>query len=104
MQTLVLYALAVILTIEQAFDCISTNLILSKGRGHEGNGLIAKWMGLVGWWWWSIKVPLVLAIWWMVYAYGADPYLRPPMIAMLAMLAAIYAAVLINNYRIAWRH
>jgi hypothetical protein len=97
--SIALYALAVILTAQQALDVISTNLVISKGRGHEGNGLIARWMNLTGKWWWTIKLPLVAVIWWLVLHFGPVPML----VAMFAFLAAVYAYVLINNYQIAWR-
>tara|TARA_R110000868_G_scaffold221313_1_gene472861 strand:- start:912 stop:1214 length:303 start_codon:yes stop_codon:yes gene_type:complete len=99
MLTIALYALAVILTVQQGLDYVSTALIISKGRGSEGNPLIAKWMALSGEWWWIIKLPLVAVIWWLVFAYGPVPML----IAMFAFLAAIYGYVLVNNYSIAWR-
>lgn len=93
------YLLAIILTVEQAFDCISTNLVLSKGRGHEGNGLIAKWMGLTGQWWWTIKLPIVGFVWWFAI-YGSGSRIA---IAFLLVSAVVYAWVLYNNYKIAWR-
>lgn len=95
----VLYALTVILTAQQALDVISTNIVISKGRGHEGNGLMARWMNVSGQYWWTIKVPLVAAIWALPLYFGPVPML----VAMLAFLAAVYAYVLINNYQIAWR-
>ncbi len=99
MITIALYALTVILTIQQVLDVISTNLVISKGRGSEGNGLIARWMKVSGQYWWTIKVPLVAAIWVLPLHFGPVPML----VAMFAFLAAVYAYVLINNYQIAWR-
>jgi hypothetical protein len=91
--------LAVVLSAQQAFDCISTNLVISKGRGHEGNGLMAKWMGLTGQWWWMIKLPLVAYVWWLAIMSGGSRIV----IAFLIVAIAVYAWVLWNNYKIAWR-
>lgn len=96
---IILYALAIILTVQQGLDYVSTKLVISKGRGHEGNGLMARWMRFSGPHWWTIKVPLVAVIWWLVFSYGPVPML----VAMFAILACIYAYVLVNNYSIAWR-
>lgn len=113
--TFLTYLLAVILTAEQAFDCISTNLVLSKGRGHEGNGIMAKWMGLVGQWWWTAKLPPLAATWYGVVNLGASwvrvsiPFSRtgtfwfPLLSAVLFLMAAVYAYALWNNYKVAWR-
>lgn len=106
--------LAVILTAEQAFDCISTNLVISKGRGHEGNGLMAKWMGLAGQWWWIIKLPAVALIWWAVIAGGpfwvrirypfSDASFSFPLFTFgLALVVIGYGLVVRNNFKIAWR-
>ena len=46
----VLYALALIITVMLAFDYISTALIIRKGRGREGNPLVAWWMQKTGKW------------------------------------------------------
>jgi hypothetical protein len=99
MVTIALYALAVILTVQQGLDYVSTKLVLSKGRGHEGNGLMARWMEVSGKWWWTIKLPLVGIIWGLALSYGPVPML----VAMFAFLAAVYTYVLINNYQILWR-
>lgn len=90
---------AIILTVEQAFDCISTNLVISKGRGHEGNGIIAKWMGLTGQWWWTCKLPVVAAVWWFAVEGGMSRFA----VAFLIVGVLVYAWVLYNNYKIAWR-
>lgn len=99
MITIALYALAVILTVQQGLDYVSTKLVLSKGRGHEGNGLMARWMKVSGAYWWTIKVPLVAVIWWLPIHFGPIPYL----VAMFAILACIYTYAIVNNYSIAWR-
>lgn len=99
MNTIVLYAIAIILTVQQGLDYVSTKLVISKGRGSEGNPVMAKWMALSGQYWWTIKLPLVVVIWWLVFTYGPIPML----IGLLAILAMLYAFVIYNNYQIAWR-
>ncbi len=99
MLPIICYVLLLVVTVEQVFDVISTVLIIKKGRGSEGNGLMAKWQAITGKWWWTIKVPLILAVWAVVQHYGPLPYI----VAVLALLASIYAVVLVNNYQIAWR-
>lgn len=99
MVAVALYTLAVILTIQQGLDYVSTKLVISKGRGREGNKLMAEWMKIAGPYWWTIKVPLVAMVWGMVFYFGPVPML----VAMLAVLACVYTYVIINNYQIAWR-
>ena len=95
----VLYALALIITVMLAFDYISTALIIRKGRGREGNPLVAWWMQKTGKWWWTLKAAEAAVVWALVWAYGPEPML----VAILAILAFIHAYVLVNNYQIAWR-
>lgn len=110
-----IYILAFVITVEQAFDCISTNLVIFKGRGHEGNGLMARWMGIAGQWWWTIKLPVVAYVWYLAVAVGpgwikvsmsALPagYISVPFtVVALLVVASVYGYVLRNNYKIAWR-
>lgn len=91
--------LALLFAVEQAFDVISTNLVISKGRGFEANSLMGKWQAFAGRWWWTIKVPMVCFVWWFAYA-GAGSSL---VVAFLLLAVIGYAYVLYNNYLIAWR-
>lgn len=96
---MIAYLLAAILTAEQAFDCISTNLVISKGRGHEGNGVVAWLQGQLGQWWWIIKLPVVGFVWWFAVEGDGSRFTT----AFLIVAALVYAWVLYNNYKIAWR-
>lgn len=108
------YLLAMILTAEQAFDCISTNLVLSKGRGHEGNGVMAWFMGRMGHWWWMAKLPFVAWLWWaaikagpgwarVTVPFSSGTFGFPVITAILVALVLVYAFVLRSNYKVAWR-
>ncbi|MGR2664260.1 DUF5658 family protein [Chromobacterium haemolyticum] len=80
----------IIVTIQQLLDIASTWYALRTGIGREANSWLARVMGRVG----VLpalmltKLALLAACWW----------LRPPLPAY-AILAVIYSAVLINNFR-----
>lgn len=82
--------LIIIVVIQQLLDIASTWHALRTGIGREANIWLARAMGRVG----VLpalllsKLALLTACWW----------LRPPWPAY-AMLAVIYTAVLINNFR-----
>lgn len=90
--------LALFLTVTQVYDVITTNLVLKKGRGHEGNGFIAKIMGALGQWWWIIKVPVVVIIWLIA---AQEP--STASVVALGVIGVVYVLVLYNNFRILWR-
>lgn len=99
--TVLTLALALLFTIEQVFDVISTNLVISKNRGFEDNpiGLMQKWQAFAGWWWWTIKVPFVWFAWWFALNGLGNSF-----VAAFLLLAVVgYAYVIDNNYKVAWR-
>jgi len=82
--------LILIVVIQQLLDIASTWYALRTGIGREANSWLARVMGRIG----VLpallltKLALLAACWW----------LRPPWLAY-AILAVIYTAVLINNFR-----
>lgn len=82
--------LLIFVSIQQLLDIASTWYALRTGIGREANSWLARVMGRVG----VLpallltKLALLAACWW----------LRPPWPAY-AILAVIYTAVLINNFR-----
>lgn len=93
-----LYVFAALASLLQVFDVVSTNLVISKSRGHEANGLVAKLMGWLGGFWWVYKIPVVAV-------FAAIAYFQPgwPAVGVLALISAVYAYAVVNNYRVAWR-
>jgi hypothetical protein len=61
--------------------------------------VLAKWMGLVGQWWWIAKLPVVGYIWWMAVNGGGSRIV----VAFFIVVVLVYAWVLYNNYKLAWR-
>lgn len=79
------------------FDVISTNLVLSKGRGSEANPLVALAMKYLGKKWWLYKViilPLAIVL-----------LMTTSVLALVVALAVdgLFAWVVYHNYLIAWR-
>lgn len=82
----------------QVFDVLSTNLVISKGRGHEANGLVGWIQKKLGAYWWLYKLPLI-----GVFLYIAKANIGWPTIGVLALVCAVYVYAVQNNYRVAWR-
>jgi len=95
---ILLYVLAFIASLLQVFDVLSTNLVISKGRGHEANGLVARWQAWAGDLWWIYKLPLIAV-------FVSIAMLRPDKwaVGVLVLVIAVYAYAVQNNYRVAWR-
>jgi len=94
-----LFVLLAFLAVVNFFDYVSTALVISKGRGHEANPVMVFLMGLLGKYWWVSKLVIVLPISAIMLFYA------PVVQAVLgvAFLDAIFAYVVVNNYKIAWR-
>lgn len=82
----------------QVFDVLSTNLVISKGRGHEANGPIAWLQKKLGGWWWVYKIPLIA-----VFVAIAIKTSGWPSVGVLTLVCLIYSYAVWNNYMVAWR-
>lgn len=106
--------LAVLLTAEQVFDVFSTTVALNHvATATEGDPAILWLMKTLGHWWWIIKLPVVLGVWYDVI-WRPETFVRisvplsasivdvPVTTFTMIGLALIYVYVLYNNYKIAW--
>ena len=84
-------------------DVITTNGALSNG-GYEANPIVAKMMDVCGKLWWAPKLAVAYGA--LGFAYlefpEAGETLQLVLVAGLAVLAFIYAKILLKNYRI-WK-
>jgi len=98
MEAIVIIAL-VLLVVLNFFDYVSTDLVISKGRGTEANPITKFFMNILGSYWWIQKVVIVGGA-----VVGA--WINPPStIGIVALFAidAMFAYAVVNNYKIAWR-
>ena len=94
----ILFILILACVILNGLDYLSTSLVLSEGRGTEGNPIVKLLIKLLGKYWWASKLPILglcIFAWFSVIpSHGV--------IAFLA-LDALFGWVVYHNYKILWR-
>jgi|FreactTroBogLake_1042271.scaffolds.fasta_scaffold16886_3 hypothetical protein len=98
MKTALIILLAALVALN-FLDYVSTTLVISKGRGTEANPIMQFFMKILGKYWWVSKVIIVLPIaLTMLFYVPADEATIGA-----AVLDAMFAYVVVSNYKIAWR-